>query len=102
MPAPQQHKVVLKQEKLTMPTWHHASENQAMTSPTPGTWNDGVFTRDKILEEQQKEINNLKRMLEMQRQQLHHNQFKQEPIQVGSRFCFNFFFSTIQKGFFPH
>ena len=42
----------------------------------------GERAKDKILEEQQKEIDNLKRMVEMQRQQLHNHQFK-ETIQVS-------------------
>ena len=87
MPTPEQHRVVLKQEKLTMPTWHHAGETsatQTMSPPNqtgPSGYRPGERVKDKMLEEQQKEIDNLKRMVEMQRQQLHNHQYK-EPIQV--------------------
>jgi len=86
MPAPEQHRVVFKQEKLTMPTWHHAGETSATQTMTPPSQTCSNYipeeqAKDKILEQQQKEIDNLKRMVQMQRQQLHNHQFK-ETIQV--------------------
>ena len=88
MPVPERHRVVLKREKLTMPTWHHAGESlgtQTLSSPSSKVTNfmSGERSKDIILEEQQKEIDNLKRMVEMQRQQLHGQHFTKDAIQVS-------------------
>ena len=92
MPAPEQHRIVLKHEKITMPTWHHAGETlgtQTMSSPNQG-YGEVISEekrKDQILEEQQKEIDNLKRMVEFQQQQLTNPRMNQIQVSCSPISC---------------
>nr|XP_002121981.1 MKL/myocardin-like protein 2 [Ciona intestinalis] len=76
MPVPEQHKVVLKQEKITMPTWHPNPEPHHTEQPQG--YGMMEISKDKMLEKQQKEINDLKRMVELHRSQLQQLQIQKE------------------------
>nr|CAB3263856.1 MKL/myocardin-like protein 2 [Phallusia mammillata] len=93
MPIPEQHKIVLKQEKFTMPTWHSNIQDARVvtmvTSHAPTTsfsFPEAVdVNKDKLLEKQQKEINDLRRMVELHRSQLIKLQEHQSPELEGQQ-----------------
>ncbi|XP_076808300.1 uncharacterized protein LOC143451551 isoform X2 [Clavelina lepadiformis] len=86
MPMPERHRIVLKQEKFTMPTWH-STEPHSSQGPPPGAQaavnfnfgTSGNISKDKMLEKQQKEINDLKRMVELHRSQLQQLHCQKQP-----------------------
>ena len=84
MPAPERHKVVLKRERITMPTWNHTGESMGtQTIFPPNQTVGGSDDKDKILEQQRMEIHALKQLVERTQAQLSHQPFyPSDQVQV--------------------